>query len=368
MSRVHQFSSVMPPVMGSVLGLAHSTTAARYEVPWDWTNEIVTFYSDTSTLCVGFGDAGVMVDQGKLAATVSETIVAHWGTGIIIPAGSYVNVYCPKGATHFSVDSSAASGNWYAYRSSGAYLPQGEPLPVTCDDPSLWLDAGLKASITGTTTVSVWRGKSNGFRFTEGTNYPDYTAPASAAALPRPTIKFTAASSDKLTCTDAGLTGLVGGTSAFTLAIAWSRAATGAAHTLFSVGTTGSANGRWDVSVNASDDLIVTRVTSGGSSTTSTGTIAASTTVTAAKHLLVYTFDGTTSTVYHDRVDAAVSGNAAGDVGTVSRVGIGCRTYNTSTHDQFLGGEISEVMLYPRALGTAAVSDLHNWLKRRYGV
>jgi hypothetical protein len=241
------------------------------------------------------------------------------------------------------------------------------PLEKTLPPPLLWLDAGRRSSLDST-TVGAWRSRkpTSGMQFTEGTNKPALLdAIATGAAVYRPAVGFTAASSHKLISTDSTLAAALGGTNPFTLFIAARRTATGAAHTLFSVGTAGSNNGRWDVTLDASDDFVVTRVTSGGASTTSTY----ATTLSAGFYLFTLTFDGATPLYYQDRTSQALSGTAAGDVGTTTKVAIGCRAYNTSTADQFAAAEISEVLVFGEAFSATGekLAAVHSWLKRRYG-
>jgi len=362
---------IRPAVAGSVISSAHSTTAARKEIPPDWYDNDVTFYSDTDTLYVSFGDSGVMVDASAAAVVSGETVAPHAGSGWKVGDKGVVTFKMPPfskdAPTHFAHDSSAATSTWEAYRSSGNNSIYGEGLPVSADNPLLWMDAMVHPSLTIPTGVEVlaWQSshKTTGVKFTEASTGPDWLNAASCG-LPRPTLDFVAASSEKLTSTDASLVAALSGTGAFTLAIAFSYESTAALQTLFSVGTTGSANGRFDVSVDASDNLLITRVTSAGASTTSVG----GTTVTDANHLLVITFDGATPLAWLDRTSEALTGTAAGDVGTLTRAGIGARTYNTSTNDQFWNAEVGELLLWTRALGANAVSDVHAWLKRRVGV
>ena len=143
------------------------------------------------------------------------------------------------------------------------------------------------------------------------------------------------------------------------------RGAIGAIHTLFSVGTTASANGRWDLTIDGSQNITLTRVTSGGASTNS---ITAGGLGTAAIHLITLVFDGTTPTIYVDRASAALTGTAAGNIGTASYVAVGCRASNTSTYDQFATAEIPEVMAWDTAFSSGQLVTLHAWAKRRYGV
>ena len=77
---------------------------------------------------------------------------------------------------------------------------------------------------------------------------------------------------------------------------------------LFSTGTTATSNGRWDLAVDASDDPLITRVTSGGASTTSTYAATIN-----GFYLFTLTFDGTTPVFYENRTSQSLTGTAAGD-------------------------------------------------------
>jgi hypothetical protein len=177
-------------------------------------------------------------------------------------------------------------------------------------------------------------------------------------------VQCVTASSEKLVCTDATQAALLGGTNAFTLMIAARRDAAGANHTLFSVGTTGSNNGRWDFSINSTDDAIMTRVTSGGSSSTSTNT---TNIASGDVNIYTWTFDGSTPLYWQVRTSTALTGTAAGDVGTTTKVTIGARGYNTSTFDQYASAQIMDVIVFSEALTGDRLDRLHAWAKRRFG-
>lgn len=363
------YQDVAPPRQGQVYGLAHSATAARYETPKQWLNQMVTFSSVTSDLHVLFGGPRVKLAayaSNKYSTATGETLAAHWATGFRVPAGA--SLTWPVGAddTHFSVVSSAASGDWSAAVSSG-FPGRGEELDTKYfGEPLLWLDTRAdNINITsGAITVTDWRNRNGGALFSESSAKPDILDAASVSSgLLLPGVSFVAGSSEKLICTDATLAAALGSTNPFTLFLPVRRTATGALHTLFSVGTAGSNNGRWDVTLDASDDIVITRVTSGGSSSTSTY----ATTMSSAMWLLTIVFDGTTPTLYVDRTSQSLSGTATGDVGTTTKVAIGCRAYNTSTADQFASCEIPEVAAWGRAFSTQELVVLHAWAKRRYG-
>jgi hypothetical protein len=361
------FTDLAPPKQGQVFQLAHSATAARYEIPPQWRqNAMVTFTAISSNLYVAFGDAGVKVSATKVAVAVGETLTPNWGSGFIVPAGASVPWPIDPSDTHFSVVSDGAVGYWTVAFASG-YPHYGERLDwARFGRPLLWLDAGRRETLTldsGAITVSKMRCRANGYEFTESTNKPDwFDATTVGTGLVRPALSFVAGSSEKLVSTDPTLAAALGSSAAFTLVIAVRRTATAALHTVLSVGTTASNNGRWDFTLNASDDPIVTRVTSGGASTNSTY----ATTINGFD-IHVLTFDGTTPLYWLNRTQQTLTGTAAGDVGTTTKVAIGCRAYNTSTADQFASCELSEVIVFSGAMTTPKLDDLLSWLKRRYG-
>lgn len=360
----HLFTDLSPPAHGEIYTFAHTTTAFRRECPPDWIGAIVTINNyGTTELHIAFGDGGVMVGTGEYAAAVGETLTPNMASGYVVAAGTSRDVPCPPNCTHFAADSLAASsGDWQAHRSSGTPVFE-EPLDVaTLGQPLIWLDASKRA-LFDSTTVGAWTGRVNGV-FSESSNKPSLLdASAVAADLYRPAVSFTAGSSHKLVCTDSTIAAALGGTNPFTLMIAARRGAAGANHTLFSVGTTGSNNGRWDFTLNSSDDPIVTRVTAAGASTTS----AVATTIASGEmHIYVWTFDGTTPLYWQDRVSTALTGTAAGDVGTTTKVAVGCRAYNTSTFDQFATAQIPEVIVWSRAFSAGELANLHAWAKRRF--
>lgn len=359
------YQDVCPPVQGAVTHLAHVTSAVRYETPADCIGAMVTIASLGSDLYIVFGDGGVKVGAAKYAQASGETLGRHWASPALVPAGSSISFPVDSTCTHFSFVSSGTTGSWAMWRSSGSPRSD-EALPDDLNRPALWLDVGFYQNLTINSGIAGINGRSfNGGSFTEGTNKPAYNEAASAGSgIMRATAAFTAASSHKLTCTDSAITSLFDGTDAFTLFIPVRRGATGANHTLFSVGTTGSNNGRWDLTLDSSDDISITRVTSGGSS--ATGTYA--TTVNTTPILITLTFDGTSYALYVNRTAQSLSGSPTGDVGTASRVTVGCRSYNTSTHDQFATAEIPEVLAWGSALTAAQLTTLHAWAKRRYGV
>ncbi len=362
------YESLAPPLPGQVFLVAHSATAARFAIPPQWRGQIVTFTSSGSDLYVLLGTSNSMIESAEVAAVVSEAIAPNWASGLLLPAGASVPVPVPTDLeiTHFVVDSSGTTGQWCAYVSSGNPT-LGEKLPDLLGAPLLWLDAGKRNSFdltSGAVTVATWHCRANNYLFSEGTNKPDLLSAAGAGSgLIRPAVEFITGSSEKLISTDAALAAALGGTSAFTLYLNTRRGATGAAHTIFSVGTAGSNNGRWDITYNASDDIVITRVTSGGSSTTSTF----ATTINGANTILI-TFDGATPLLWVDGTSQALSGTAAGDVGTTTKVGIGCRAYNTSTADQFANAQVCDALVFSTAFTGDKLSALQSWIRRRAGL
>lgn len=357
------FKDLSPPVHGGVYTFAHTATAWRAECPPDWIDAVVKVTNQgTTDLYLAFGDGGVMVAAAAVATVTTETLTANWSSGDPIPPGVTVEFPIGPNCTHFAVDSAATGGNWTIRRSSGSPTFE-EPLDIaTIGKPILWLDASVRSSVDST-TVGTWRGRFNG-SVTEASAKPSLLdASAVGAGLVRPAVSFTAGSSHKLVGSDATIAAALGGTNSFTLMIAARRGAASANHTLFSVGTGGSNNGRWDFTLNSSDDPIITRVTSGGASTTS----AVATTIASGEmHLYVVTFDGTTPLYYQDRVATALTGTAAGDVGTTTKFAVGCRAYNTSTFDQFATAQIAEVIAWDTCLVGEKLDKLHAWAKRRY--
>lgn len=357
---------------GNVWSLAHTATAARFVIPPEWRGKYVTFCSQTSNLFVVLGDAGVTVDAASVSlAALSEVLVARYSTGFPVLAGQYVTAYVPTREedlriTHMALDSDGATGNWYAWISDNPQSAEALPRGIV---PSLWLDASLYESFTFSgTDVATWTSREGrGYVFSEGTNRPVYTAgSATSNCNGRPSVAFTAGNSDKLVCTDANLCAQFDSTGAYTVFLAAYRGATGANHTAFSAGTNGSNNGRHDLTFDAaSDDYVVTRVTSGGSS----NALTYATSLTAAYRLFTYTYDGNgTGAMYLARASVSTSGSNSGDVGTLSKVSLGCRGYNTSTYDQFLTGEICELIAFDRLLSSQDLTLMHAWLQRRHGV
>lgn len=357
------FEDLSPPVHGELYTFAHTMTAFRREVPPDWVGSIVRINNaGTTELHIAFGDGGVMVGTGEYAAATGETLTPNMASGYIIGAGQVFDVPVAANCTHFAADSAAASGDWCAHRSSGSPVMEESLDVATLGKPLIWLDAAKRRSFDST-TVGTWNGRVNG-QFTESSNKPALlSAAATGADLYRPAVSFTAASSHKLVCDDATIAAALGSTNPFTLAIAARRGAAGALHTLFSVGTGASNNGRWDLTLDASDDVIMTRVTAAGASTNS---VVASTIASGEMHLFVFTFDGATPLYWLDRVSTALTGTAAGDVGTTTKVAVGCRAYNTSTFDQFATAQIPEVLVWAEAFDAEKLANLHAWLRRRY--
>ena len=371
------YDDLAPPVQGQIFHVTGSATAARYETPPQWLpsgNDVrqpkmVTFTNGcTVALFVAFGGPGVKVAAAARAIVLGETIAPHWASGWIIPAGASMPVPVGPNDSHFSVvTDTGPSGSWCAALSSGS-PDYGEDLDtLSVGTPILWLDAAVRRRVTldsGAITVPKWLDRIVGYAFEESTNKPDWLdATAVGAAMPRPDVQFVAGSSEKLVCTNATLAALLGSSNAFTLVIAAKRNAATALHTYFSVGTAGSNNGRWDFTVNNSDDPIVTRVTAAGSSTTSTN---ATTIASGDMDVWVVTFDGTNTGISKDRVAYSLTGNATGSVGTTTKVAVGCRAYNTSTADQFASAEISDVIVFDSALTGDKLDRLYAWLKRRY--
>lgn len=366
------YDDLASPKPGQVYLVAHSTTAARYVIPKDWRGKVVTFSTSGADLYLVLGNANTMIESAKAAQVVStpEVIAPHWGSGLLIPAGSIVPVSIPDIkdeplVTHFVVDSSIASGQWCACVSSGTPTI-GEQLPTMLGTPILWLDAGRRDLLTvdsGAVTVSAWKCRANGYEFTEATNKPDLlTAAGVGSGLVRPAVECITGSSEKLQSTDATLAALFGSTNPWTLYLNTRRGATGALHTVFSVGTAGSNNGRWDVTYDASDDVLITRVTAAAASSTSV----VATTINGANSILI-TFDGTTPLLWIDGTSQALTGTATGDVGTTTKVTVGCRGYNTSTADQFANAQVCDVLAFRECLTGDKLNQLQAWIRRRAG-
>lgn len=368
------YDSLAPPVQGQIFLRDASGTAARYETPPQWLpaktgGALVSFMNaSTVTLYVAFGGPGVKVAAASRAIVLGETIAPHWGSGMAIPAGKVQRIPIGAEDTHFSVVSgSGPAGEWCAWLSSG-YPAYGENLDTnSIGTPVLWLDAGSRRALTlnsGAITVAAWRDRVTGYTFSEASTYPDWLdAGTVGSGMPRPDVQFVAGSSEKLVNTDATLAALLGGANALTLCIAAKRNAATALHTYFSVGTAGSNDGRWDFTINASEDPIVTRVTAAGVSTTSTN---ATTIASGDMDIWTVTFDGTNTGIYKDRTAYSLTGNATGSVGTTTKITIGARGYNTSTFDQYASAEISDVIVFSEALTGDRLDRLHAWLKRRY--
>lgn len=374
MSVIETKYAMAPTPKGQVYTVSHTATADRWKVPEDWKGNMVTFVSQTDDLFVRFGNAGVSVDASKVAVqnTTTEDLAPHAASGFIVLAGAYVSVSVDSSDTYFAVDSSAATGVWCCYRSSGANRVLGEALPTGDGyigaEPVFWADFSAYDTLTLSSSdiQGVRSLAKNKWAFTETSNPPSLVA-ASAAVGNRDAASFASGSSESLICSNAELAALLSSASAFTVCIVTERGATAAAHTLFSAGTTGTDNGRFDITLDASDDVVVTRVDSAGSSTALTHTA----TVSSAVHVVTYVFDGSAGYIYLDPAGgttaASTSGSNSGDVGTLTTVALGARRYNTSTEDQYLEGEMHEVLVFDRALTGAALQSLHRWVLRRYG-
>lgn len=365
---------VAQPLHGKNWHFAHATTAVTYFVPPTWRGKWITIASSAADLFLTFGDAGADLKSSGVSAAIAvgasepKYAVPAWNAGEVVLAGTYRDFYVEESATYWCVVSSAASGNYYISVTSRAATEQAPP--VGDMRPAMWLDVSAYPTLAfNSTDVTSIRCRVANYLFSEPTNMPAYVAGSAETMLnARPTASFTAASSDKLVSTDAGACALLGGTSAYTLVIGCTRGATGAAHTLFSGGTTGSNNGRFDITFDASDDVAITRVSSAGASTTSTYT----TTVAGAPttHLLTYAYDGNGgNTLYFDRTAVSLTGSAAGDLGTLTKLSVGCRGYNTSTFDQHYTGKVGFALLYPRVLNATEVAKLHGeWAVYQVGV
>ena len=365
------FTDMCQPHSGGIYTVAHSATVARYQVPAEWRGNLVTLVSQTADLFISFGDGNVKVGAAEVAQAIGEIISPNWGSGFVIPGGSSLTFPVALDFTHFSVVSSVASGVWTACRNSGAptYGERFPKLSTQVDSASLWLDfgdfksmsaaAGI-ASIVGREIVGIGRPI-----FAEATNKPALNdAIAAGAGLMRPAASFTAGSSHKLVCTDANAAGMFDGTDSFTLFIPVRRGATGALHTLFSVSTDGSANGHWDLTLDAADDVVLTRVDNAGASTSS----AYATTIGTTPVLISLVYTPAAVSMYINRASVSIAGLATGNLGTASKITVGARLINTSTYSQFATAEIPEIMAFNSALSTADLATMHAWFGRRYGL
>lgn len=365
-----QYYDLAPPLPGNNYLVAHSLTAARFKIPEHWRGRIVTFTSSGADLYITLGTANTMIEAAEVSVVVSEEIAANWASAPIVPSGGSLPVPIPLDprVTHFVVDSSVASGQWSAHVSSGPPQIGGEPLPKSLSlAPLLWLDAGARDLISvdaGAVTVAGLKCRQNGYAFTEPSTKPDLlTAAAAGAGLVRPAVEFITGSSEKLQNANAALAAALGGANPHTIYFNARRGATGAAHTVFSVGTTGTDSGRWDITYDASDDIVITRVTSGAASAASTY----ATTINGANSILI-TFDGTTYLLWVDGTSQALAGGpATGNVGTTTKMAVGARAYNTATIGQYANMQLSELLILPEAVTGQKLTELQGWIRRRSG-
>lgn len=363
------FFDVCPPVQGQVVALAHSTTAARYKIPESWRGGMITVVSLGSDLYVSLGDAGVSVGADKYARSTGENIAPHWASGGICPAGASVSFPVGPSVTHMAVDSSGATGSWSAWLSSGTPR-NGEVFPAALPEPALWIDFSAYSAITlSSTDIASVKGltrerKIKGDVFSESSTRPALNSAATVGSgLTRAAASFTAGNSDKLVSTDANLASVFSGTSAWTLVMPVRRGATGALHTLFSASTSGSSNGHFDLTLDASDDIVVTRVDSSGGS--DSGTYA--TTVNTTPVLLTLVYDGSDHDLYVNRTAQSLSATVTGDIGDVDTITLGARHIN-ATYSQYATAEIPEVIAFDSALNAQQLNVLHSWAVRRYGL
>lgn len=363
--RPELFEDVSPPAAGENYKLTHSTTAARYKCPPEWLGQMVTFSSAGSDLDVSFGDAGVIVAAASRSKTSGEYIAPNHASGLTVVAGGTVSFPVPNDATHFSVVSSDTTGSWTAFRSSGT-PNYGAPLNLL---KLADFDASVKKSVitdSGAVTVTSLKSIVGGYEFTPG-NKPDWlSASAVGTDMVQPGISFVAGSSESLKCTNAELAEALSAGNPFSLFFAVRRTAATAAHTLMSVGTDGTNNSRWDVTLDASDDFVFTVVDSGGTSITYT----AADTYSAGVYLLTLTFAGNAApTFYKNRTATALTPSGTlGGLGTADHVTIGARAYNTSTIDQYASAEFARILLFSRVLSALEVDTLHTWAAHRFGV
>jgi hypothetical protein len=363
-----QFYDLAAPVPGQVFSLAHSLTAATYAIPPQWRGKIVDFTSTGADLYVLIGDANTLIESAEVAVSVGGTLASNWASGDIVPAGATKPIPIPEDPliTHFAVDSSVAAGQWSARVSSGNPAYWGEQLPAAVGSPLLWIDAGYRSLLavdSGAVTVSSAKSRPNGYQFSEASAKPDLlTAAGSGAGLIRPALSFVAGSSEKLLCADAALAAALAGNVSFTLFVSLRRATTGANHTIFSVNTSGSANGHFDLAVDSSDDLVMTRVDSSGNSATATYTASLNT-----AYSIVITYDGTTNVLYVDgTADTFTASGTFATIGTPTHVSIGSRFIN-ATHDRYATMELCDLMLFNEAFTAPKLTALQDWVRRRTG-
>lgn len=360
------YYKAVAPRAGDVFSRAGSATPATYATPRSWRGRFVNFVSLSDNLIVAFGDAGVSVAATKVSVSTGTApnleLAPHRGTGYPVPAGTPVSFFVEHSMTHFSVVSSGATGYWYAFAEV-----RKDPLAEfesTLGKPFLDLRAEDYSTLTlASGDVASWKSRDAiGFEFSEASNRPALVN-AGSSVTNAPSVGFTAGNSDKLVCSSSTLCAYFAGTSSFTVYIVASRGATGAAHTLFSVGTAATDNGRFDLTLDASDDTSITRVDSGGSSANATVTESVGT----GSYIFTLIFNGTTFSTYRNRSALTLSGSVGGDIGTPTKVSIGCRGYNTSTNNQFLTGQVAAVIAYPEAHSGLKLETMHSILQREYG-
>lgn len=362
-----QFQDLCAPLEGSNYGFSHNTTQQLIEVPEEFKGGFVMITSQTADLFVNFGSANVSVASAGVATVVSNKPSPHWQTGGLVPAGATRSFPVPKFCTHFAYVSSVAGGVFVMERGSGTPQFGFEP---TYDDqeiptPFCWLDAARYDLFEFGTQVKTWRDKISNFAFTQstGANQPTLTrATGIGSGIVRPAVAFDA-SNDALACTDPALIAALDGTDSFSVSIYFRRTAATALHTLLSVGRDASADGRWDITADASDRAVMTRVDTASASTNSLHASSLS----AGGYLQTWTFDGSTPLYWKNRVSSALTGTAAGDVGTASRVTVGGRGYN-STVDQWAAMQLCDLVIWNRKLDVNQVAAWHAFMARRAGI
>jgi len=334
---------------------------------------MVLFSSLGSTLTIAFGDKNVKVAVDVASKTTGEYLAPLYSAGLEVGAGQAISFPVPKNCTHFSYVSSDTTGNWRAVKNSGSPM-LSSPLPLALD-PAVHFDAALGDTVrvtSGAVTVEEWKPRTvsshmAGASFIAGANKPDlFDATQVSSDLTTPAISFVAGSSESLVCSNTTLAEALSGGNPFSVFLAVRRTAATADHTLLSVGTAGSDNGRWDITLDSSDDFVFTVVDTGG--TSATYSVAA--TYGAAIGLYTLTFAGDAApTFWKDRVlTSLTAGGTLGSTGTATKVTIGARSYNTSTIGQYASAQIAEIIIADRVWSAAEVGLLHERAAHRYAV
>lgn len=358
---------VTAPVLSSPTDAANGSTGGTLSVS---TNESGgTLYGFVSTSATPPSGADLKAGTGAVWSgnqAVSGTGVQNMSaTGLTASTAYYAHFLHTDAAAN---DSNIASADGFTTDAPSAWVPTDFGAALTA-----WYDASDNATVTtdtggttpataGSSTVAYFGDKSgNGNHLTQATsgNRPTYITDGLNSEK---AVKFTSASSQRLTRLSAAAAAIADGSdNGFTIIAALRRGTPGVVARIFSIFENDSTPENRTITVTPTNALNIN-----GFDGTTTGGTAGTASVVASDvwYVLTWVFTGTTNEFY---VNAVSAGSGAHDLTTVTvnSIVMGAE-YSGTAFVNFFNGAMGEMLLVDVATRDADVQDAETYLAAKW--